>query len=370
MTDPTLPIDGPATGILPSGAINVVPEQKGIDLAVIKRGAKDYLEFVDDTKETFFAYLYHRTGSLKLSQTLLGEVYISVLGHAMSLWWFGALGLKLLLDAADKIIAEHGAEEADIDHVYIPTLTWLQPEERTAVSSFHDVLWSLPKGGQRLIVLSLLIGLTEERIGQALGVPQESLKQDLATAKDMLITRWQPPPSVIGKLQSMVFVPGLDIAGETSLRFSIVEKYNAVRFRRYQWVILGGLFAVLSNVIVASVLAFVVIVQPPTSLRSTRAQVASLDALVLSRDMEVAATRQSLKDSLLESQKIAAYDVSRSLTAVGLGTALEALKAEQSNEKQVDKVIELLKRAQTAMQPILEIAWQSVPAMVAIGSVL
>jgi hypothetical protein len=100
-------------GVIPTP---IEAEHKVLDLAVLKKGAKDYLTFVDDTKELFYAYLYHRTGSLGTAQTLMSELYLDVLSRAMSLWWFGSLSLSLLIETADKALGKTMAgSEADLD---------------------------------------------------------------------------------------------------------------------------------------------------------------------------------------------------------------------------------------------------------------
>lgn len=344
-----------------------VPQQKAIDLAILKKGTKDFLEFVDATKEVCFGYLYHRTGSLKLTQTLMKEIYLSVLSHSMSLWWFGALSVKFLLETADHVLRDRPLEEADLDRVYLPRLAWLTDNERKVVSSLHDALWTLPIPAQRLLILSILLGFPDERIGQFLLERPDMVSEGLKTAKDILLSRWQPSAEIREKLGSLVFVPALDIHQETDLRFSVVEKYNSIRFRRYQWVIIGGIFAVLSNVIVASVLAFAVVTQPPTSLKGSRTEVASLDALLVKREMELAATKRSIAASFKEAQRITAYDVTRNLTTIGLGSALQALKAEQTDEAQVERMIKLLERARTALKPYIDGTLYAVRAILATG---
>ena len=381
MSDLTPPIDGMTAPLTPSGggvadaALTVVntvagqmattavavpeAERKGLDLALIKCGSKDFLDFLDATKEVFFAYLYHRTGSTKMAHTLLGEVYHDTLSRAMSLWWFGSLSLKLLLDSADRALQGMANEEADLDRVYLPTLNWLSPEGRTSMGSMHDALWTLPQGAQRLLIFSMLIGFPDERLAQVFSLTPEALTEQLKVAKDLLLQRWQPVAEVAGQLQSLVFAPSLDIAAETSLRMGVVEKYNAFRWRKYQWVIIAGLFAVMSNVIVASVLAFAVVMQPPTSLRGTRSEVASLDAVVLQRQMDLDDAKRSLSTSFKEAQRVAAYGATRDFTSLGLATALESLKAQQSQEAQVNKLLKLMQRAKTAdtsTDPIRQIA--------------
>lgn len=351
----------PVTGVfteLPHMAPVAVPsaaegERKALDLAVLKRGAKDYLDFLDTTKEVFYGYLYHRTGSADLAKTILTEIYSDVLVRAMSLWWFGTLSLKLLLDAADQVLKDRDIVAADIGSIYLPSLVWLSEAERQSVATLHDALWSLPKEASRLLILSMLVGLSDERIGQVLRMSANDVASELKTAKDFLLTRWQPTSTVATKLQSLVFVPALDIRSETKLRFSVVEKYNALRFRRYQWVIIGGLFAVMSNVIVASVLAFAVVTAPSSSLRATRTQVASLDAVLLKRQIALDQAKGSVSAQFKEAQRLAAYDVSRDFTALGLASALESLKAQQDQEAEVDHLIKVMQRAQTAMAPVL-----------------
>lgn len=344
------PVAPPLMGAAPEA---LTGQPKALDLAVVKRGAKDYLDFLDSTKEIFFGYIYHRTGSVEFSKTILSEIYIDILTRAMSLWWFGTLSLRLLLAAADEALKDHDAATADIGTVYIPSLVWLSEIERQSVGTFHDALWSLPREAQKLLILSFLLGLNSERIGQVLRLSTEEVVSELQTAKDLLLTRWQPTTEVASKLNSLVFVPALDIRSETNLRFAVVEKYNALRFRRYQWVIIGGLFALMSNIIVASVLAFAVVTQPPSSLQGTKTQVASLDAVLLKRQMAIDDAKRSIAVSFEEAKRLAAYDVSRDLTALGLASALEALRAEETQERDVDKLIRLMQRARTAMAPAI-----------------
>ncbi len=360
---------------LPQAPVAPVIEEmqgrKGLDLAVIKKGAKDFLEFMDASKEVFYAYLYHRTGSEKVARTLLSEIYVDTLSRAMSLWWFGTLGLKLLLDHADHAVTEQSLGEADLDKVYVPSLVWLTDTERVSAATLHDALWTLPAPAQRLLILSLFVGLSDARIAEVFSISANDVTSQLVTAKELLLTRWQPTPELATKLQSLVFVPSLDLQSETNLRFNMVEKYNSLRLRKYQWVILAGLFAVMSNVIVASVLAFAVITEPPTSLRGTRTQVASLDAVLINRELQLADAKRSVAASFREAQRVAAFDVSRDFTSLGLASALEALKSQQDQESEVNRLQKLMQRARTAMAPILiphlQLAMQEVRAILAAG---
>ncbi len=355
MSDTNTVITGGSTTTAPAAStpIAMQPNRKGLDLAVLKKGAKDYLDFLDATKEIFYAYLYHRTGSQELSKTLLSEIYLDVLSRAMSLWWFGTLSLKLVLDTAERILKDKDILAADLDTVYLPSLAWLKEEEKKSVATLHDALWTLPKTGQQFLILSLLIGLSDERIAQVMRVPLDAMKEQLRTAKEFLITRWQPTPDVLEKIQSLVFVPALDLQAETRLRFSVVEKYNALRFRRYQWVVIGGLFALMSNVIVAGLFAFAVIVKPAASLKGTRTQVASLDAVLLEREMATDSVKQSLASLLQETKRIDAYDSTRTVTKVGLGVALDVLQEQQKQRQKVVPLIRALERARTAFHQIL-----------------
>ncbi len=327
-------------------------EHKAIDLAVVKKGAKDYLTFVDDTKEVFYAYLYHRTGSLGTAQTLMSELYLDVLSRAMSLWWFGSLNLKLMLNAADKALGKSLAgSEADLDATYVPTLSWLNEEEKHSVSALHESLWTLPIADQRVLILSLMLGFSDDRVAKTLGVQEPAAKQARESATEKLVTSWQPLESLKTKLNSLVFMPGLDIRREGNLRFAVVEKYNVLRLRRYQWVAVGAFLAVFSNIVVAGVLAFVVIVQSPTSLRTARTEMAALDALMLKREIAGLEAKKSLSALTPEAQGLVAYDAARQLTSVGLSAALSAFEQRAENEEDVDAMIDLLKRASTAAIP-------------------
>jgi DNA-directed RNA polymerase specialized sigma24 family protein len=336
-------------GVIPTP---IEAEHKVLDLAVLKKGAKDYLTFVDDTKELFYAYLYHRTGSLGTAQTLMSELYLDVLSRAMSLWWFGSLSLSLLIETADKALGKTMAgSEADLDRVFIPNLAWLTDEEKHGVSSLHESLWTLAVADQRLLILSILMGFSTDRVAAALGMKQQVAEQALSQATQKLLAAWQPSDSLKTKLQSLVFVPDLDIRRETNLRFAVVEKYNALRMRKYQWVVAGAFLAVFSNLVVAGVLAFVVVVQSPTSLRGARTEVAALDALLLKREIAGFEAKKSLTALAPQAQGLAAYDTTRQMTSLGLSAALGAFEQQGTNEVEVDKLIKLLERASTASVP-------------------
>ncbi len=347
------------------------PESKAIDLAVIKKGAKDFLTFVDDTKEIFYAYLYHRIGSKSLSATVMTEIYLETLSRAMSLWWFGTLSLGLLIDRADRAIADGlKTSSADIDAQYLPSLTWLSEAERASVGTLHDSLWTLSARHQRLLTLSMLVGLSDERIAVQLGERAEQITKAMAEAKEALVARWQPVEELKTKLSSLVFAPDLDIAAESDLRFKTVEKYNALRFRRYQWVIVGGLVAVMSNMIVASVLAFAVITQPSTSLQSVKREMASLDAVLLQRKLESLEVRRSLNRSFDLTRGMAAQGALKDINDLGMSTAADAATTQKKNDADVQRVIDLLQRVSsnsTAMilspQPVMQFAAASVSAI-------
>lgn len=343
------------TGItsLPLGVKDAgTPFGKAIGLATLKRGAKDYLDFLDATKEAFYAYLYHRTGSVKLAETVMNEVFIESLAKSMSLFRLGALAFHSLLDAADKALKDKDIAAADIDTVYLGNLPWLSGADRTTVATMHDALWTLPIAAQRLLIFSLLIGLPVERIAEAVGKTAEAVREEMETAKDLLLMRWQPSISIREKLNSLAFVPGINIHMETQLRFQVVEKYTALRFRRAQWVILGGLFAVLSNVVVASTIAFAVVTQP--SLNVELLQLQSIDALLVQRELALQETRQSLIASSEEAKRIVRHSATRNFTALSFATGLKALKAEVAEEETTNRLIDRLRQLTVAFEPTIK----------------
>lgn len=333
------------------------PYGKRIGLAVVKRGAKDYLEFLDATKEAFYAYLYHRTGSVTLAQTVMGEVFLSSLTKSMSLLRIGGLTFRSLLDTADIALRDRDIAPSDIDSVYLQNLPWLTSEDRSSVSSLHEALWTLPIAAQRILILSILVGFPVERTAEALGQQADRVREELETAKDLLFTRWQPTAAVRLKIDSVAFVPGIDIRAETQLRFQVVEKYSALRFRRAQWVILGALFAALSNVIVASTIAFAVVTQP--TLRHERLELAGMDALLTQRELAVQEARQSLTASSKEARRIVAHTSTRDFTSLGLAVGLKVFQEESVQEEAAESLIDRLKQLTARLAPIVK------PAVVA-----
>lgn len=339
------------TGVQES-ATQEVATRKGLALTTLAKGTKDFLDFLDATKEAFFAYLYHRTGSMQLASVLLTESYVDLLSRSMALWWFKPLTITLLIDTAERGLADKEVKDSDLEKQYLQSISGLTVDEKKSMSTLHDALWSLPNTPRSLCILSLLIGLSLEQIANLTKRDVALIKQDLLVAKDLLMTRWQPIPSLVQKLDSVSFIPTLDLSAEKDLRFKVVEKYNALKFRRYQWVIIGGLFAVMSNVIVASVLAFAVVTLPPTTVKGVTKRVASLDAVLLQRELQVDAARQSIAVSLMEAQRIAAYDRARDLTSLGLASALESLKTQRENDVKAERLKKLLERASTALGPL------------------
>jgi hypothetical protein len=120
--------------------------------------------------------------------------------------------------------------------------------------------------------------------------------------------------------------------------------------------VVGAFLAVFSNLVVAGVLAFVVVVQSPTSLRGPRTEVAALDALLLRRDIAGLEAKKSLSALAPEARGLAAYDTTRELTNLGLSAALGAFEQQGKSEQEVDQLIDLLERASTAAAPGRQVA--------------
>lgn len=321
-----------------AGFPGMAAERKLIDLAVIKKGARDFLSFFDETKELLLAYLYHRTGSRSGAENLLADVYLDLLNRALSVWWFGSLSFALLIRDADKVLGRtKHLQEADTDNVYVKTLTWLTEDQRQAIATLHETVWTLEEHDQQLFILRYFLGLPIERIALLLGISKAAAQTGVDKARVLLLTRWGQPESI---LDSLVYMPALDIARETGMRFALVEKYNALRMRRFQWVIAGGLLAVFSNMIVASVLAFAVVTQPPTTLKGTKQDLASLDAIVVTRERERAKTERAVGTLYRESQNIAAFEAGRTLTEVGASAGRQAILKRQERARVLTSLIE------------------------------
>ncbi len=288
------------------------------------------MTFVDQTKEIVYAYLYHRCGSETMASKLLAEVYMSMVSKTLSYVWFGSLSLHTALKQADKAIAEQQELGiADLDRVYLPNLHLVSPKQQSTASTLHEALWTLRPADQRLLVLSLLVGLSERQIATICTMELRQCHATIEQATARLFSRWEPGEGIQSFLRSLVFVPALNLTKEAALRTAIFEKYSSLRMRRYQWVILGGLFAVLSNVVVASVLAFAVTTQPPTSLKSVRQQVASLSAVALQREAESNQPTYEVAKFYQQAQKVVAFAIASDVNDLALRKAHEALKPQK-----------------------------------------
>ncbi len=343
-----------------AGVSSLAPVQddglKTINLAVIKKGAKDFLSFLDETKDIFFAYLYHATGARPVADGLMLEIYLRLLSRAMSLWWFGSLTFKVLLKTAHSVVQEAiASHSADIDTVYLPTLYWLNDEEKDAMLSLHDTLWTLPQEDQTVLILLYLVGLSPDRIAGLLGQSLAAVNARKETATKLLLEKWNPPESLKSQMQSLVFLPTLSLARESSMRFAIVEKYNALRLRRFNWIMMGAFLAVCSNFLIAGVLAFVVIVQPPTSLRQTKADLVAFDAIALQGERRKYETDASLHNIYESAQDLAAYDAVRALTNMGLKKAAPALLERQQKLQKIQELKKAVDRVMLSYRPPLGI---------------
>lgn len=345
----------------PAGMNSLAPVQESasqtINLAVIKKGAKDFLSFMDETKDIFFAYLYHATGARPVADGLMLEIYLRLLSRAMSLWWFGNLTFKLLIKTSHDVIEEAiASHSADVDTVYLPTLYWLSDEEKDAMLSLHDSLWTMSSDDQALLILLYLVGVSPDRVATLLGKSLAAVNAQKETATKILFAKWNPPESLKAQMQSLVYLPTLSLARESAMRFAIVEKYNALRMRRMHWVMMGALFAVCSNFLVAGILAFVVVIQPPTSLRNTKADLVAFNAIILQKEQRKYEVDQSLKDIYTSAQNLGAYDAVQALTSIGLTKAQPALQQRQKKIMEIQKLKDAVdKTIQVALHPTLPV---------------
>lgn len=333
-------------------------DAKVIDLAVLKKGAKDFLTFVDDTKEILYPYLYHRLGSSHAAETVLAEVYHAILSRALSFFWFGSLSYALLFSVADQHVAALSSlGEADIDREFLPRLTGMNEAERQSLALLHESLWTLSSDDQRVLILSGLLGLSDERIATMDNVSVQTIVDRRTSARERLWQRWQPTESVREKWGLFAFLPAMSLAGEATVRFSIVEKYNALRLRRMQWVMVGGMVALFSNMIVASFLAFVVITRPVTSLRSVERQVVAMDVLALDREDERVRIDQAIGTLQRETTRLSAEKQLRALTSMSASAANQVLR----ERAEAERILDALKSVRVALVPVLRyLAWEGV----------
>lgn len=330
---------------------------RGTHAHVARRGHASIdraLAFVDASYDVLYAYAAHRTGSHAAAGAIIDAVLMETCSRSMAFWWFGTLNIASALRAVDQMIASRASERSDVAEEYAKSIPWFTTaEDKASIAALHDALWTQPTVAQRLIVLSLLVGLSPAAIAKDLRMQPATVEAQLAKAIESFVATWQPAPAVRSKLDSLVFLPTSGADRVAALRQALTQKYSSLKFRSYQWAIVGGIFAVLSNVIVASVLAFAVVTQPPATLRGVRMQVASLDAVLIERDMRAEQVRQSVDRQLREVRRLAATDATRKLTDVGLGIARDALQQEQRQEKVITDLQALMRRAATAMAPIM-----------------
>lgn len=351
MPKPALPTGSPT--VARAGSSLASRAGKVYDLAVLGQGVRDYLSFVDETKELFFAYLYHRTGSVDRAFQLMVDVYLEVLSRSLSFLWRKRLTLRALLNVADRVICDMQVEvdESDVDAVYVPALAWVKgPREKEIAGHLHETLWTLSAADQRMLALSLLLGLDDEHIAQMEGLDILKFKEHLELSRQRLLKKWDLGSEMRHHLSSLAFLPSLSLSKENELRFAVIEKYIAQKARRFQWVVLAVVLAVLSNAFVASVLALTVIIKPASSLHSVRSEVASLDAVILKRERESAdPVRQSLSSLSRGKDKLLAYGAASDLHDLALIAVSKELSSYVRQEAEIEKTIRILE-ARTAYE--------------------
>ncbi len=305
-----------------------------------------YLDFFRHTHDVFFAYVYHRTGSLQRAEEILSSVYIDLLSKTLSFWWFQSTDLSTLVRLAESHIHASSSLSVDIETVYVPSVPWGgEEEDRSSVSSLHEALWSLPAQEQALLTFTLLVGLSADDSADALRLSKQSILTRIEQARSHFLERWSPSQSVSLHLSDLAFLPSMHTSTVVSLEDALTLKAQQLHVRTMQWVMIGTVFAVLSNVIVASVLAFAVITQPPTSLHQTQRQLASLDRLLLEREQTLSRARESLSLQMTEAQRLDAQRAVRSLTHLGLSVSRDALLEQQQKEEKTKAVLQILDRA-------------------------
>jgi DNA-directed RNA polymerase specialized sigma24 family protein len=310
-----------------------------------------YLTFFENTHDVFFAYTYHRTGSVKRAEEIVASIYIDLLAKTLSFWWFSSLDLRTLLRLSEALIRASSSIDADIDRVYLPTLVWWTEEEKKSMNSLHEALWSLSNEEQTLLTLSVFLSLSDENIAESLRVSKETIAQKIEEAKQRLCARWSPVESLVSHIDDLAFLPQMSTSHKVSIEDALVRKATELKFRRMQWVMIGTVFAVMSNVIVASVFAFAVITKPPTSLHNTKQQIASLDAIVLQREQ----TENDGRETLFKEQQLQARGVVESLTKLGLAVSVDALKEQQMKEQKTKAILKLLDRGLAFIRMIAEV---------------
>ncbi len=321
-----------------------------------EQGAEEFLKFYDATKSLCFAYCVHRAGSLITAEKLCERVYAAALTKQLSFLWFGTLDFSLLLRLVEENMKDITVEQADPEAFFVSKLAFLTEEEKSAASHFHESLWTLPTPVQQVIILAYLCGQSEEQLASTLGVSVQVATAHREEATKLLLASWQHSVTLEQKLDSLTVLPSLSLKNDEEIRSLLLMQWTQLKLRRTQWIVVGSLCAIFSNVVVAGVLAFVVVTQPTTSIRGASLQVASFDAIIVQRELKRMEADKALTESLKVSRGLAAYDAAQKLTELGLSSAKDSLLERQKENAQVEKMVKLLQVSALSMRENISIA--------------
>lgn len=351
---PQIPPNGPAPNSASPQPCPAPQEQKKtlVTTATAEPGAGysvdelfDFFDFFDKSVEDVYSYVLHCTRVPELASDITLSVYFSLLQRRRVLFWKNVVQLSTLMALADRAIGSMQKwEEEAMGTSYLEELlrcSWDGKEKGTLerMRLVLRALKKLPLREQKMAVLQYFLRWGAAKTASIMGKTKQSVERDYSIVENLLMEELQKEQAFQGvhvrDVLRSLHCPPLENSRKTALRVALLERCRSAQMSSLRFVVPMAA----SSAFLGCVLIFAMFLLQPLSAQDTLRQIAAVEVLVASREIEARDAFLSAEQTL---RGIAAHYGQKDLAQIVLALTPHAIAKQLEQETTIRGILQKL----------------------------
>ncbi|MEK7137523.1 MAG: hypothetical protein AAB853_04540 [Patescibacteria group bacterium] len=318
---------------------------------------KDFFAFFEKTVDAVYAYMLHCTRVPDAASELTLNVYFSLLQRRRFFWWKTNVSLAMVLALADKEMGGLPAwQEQATGYNYTEELLHCVQgsAERQRMRHLLQVLRKLPVREQRLAVLCFFLRWSSAKIASVYGKTEAAVEREVGQIGALLCEQLRveegkdqgrgPAPDEVCGVLTLIRCPELSAEQKNAFRVALLERCQTMPMSSMRFAMPLGALLVFLSIFLATFLS------PAPPERSTFEQIAAIEVLLLSQEME---TRNTFIAAEQDLRGIAASSAQGDVLRMSLRLAPLAAAEQLQEEIALGEILKKLGESELLQNPKL-----------------
>lgn len=305
----------------------------------------EFIDFFEKTVDEIHAYILHCTRVPDAAEEMTLAVYFALLQRRRFFWWRTGASMTMLLALADREMAALPTwqEQATGQGYVEELLRCVQSDaERRRMRRLLQELRKLPVREQRLAVLHFFLRWNATNIAAVCGKTKDLLERELEQIGALLCEGLKaeerkdagglPASEEVCGILMLIRRPELSADRRNAFRMALLERCQTMPMSSMRFAVPAGVMVLALGIFLAAFLF------PPPTTRGTFEQIAAIEVLLLSQEVEARNTFVAAERDL---RGIAAFHAQGDALRLSLRLAPLAAAAQLEEEEKLGAILKM-----------------------------